>query len=148
MKQVMITGLLLALAVGPVWADSDPEMEREERLALEREQAAERARQAELAQMKRDAQAKYDAAVVADKRKRLGAAANGKSDAEVNRMFEADQAQKRAEAETAMREGFGAGTAGGAMVKQMTGHSLEDMQNMSEEELEAMAKELEAKYPQ
>ena len=86
----------------------------------------------------------------------LGAEAEGKSDAEVRRLYEAKIAayQKQGEAAAAA-----APTAAEAeqrerdtraeredAVKQMTGKSLEELENMTDEEAEALQRELEKKY--
>ena len=69
-------------------------------------------------------------------------------DAEVNRLYDAHVAQKTAEANAAFAEGqkaLSSGT-GAAAMKQVTGKSMQELQSMSDEELEAFAKEMEAKY--
>jgi hypothetical protein len=82
------------------------------------------------------------------KRKTLGAAAQGKSDAEVSKLYDAkikkdtDAAYKGAdEAKSALSSGQGA-----AAMKSTTGKSMKEIQNMSEAELEAWSKEMEKKY--
>ena len=82
------------------------------------------------------------------KRKTLGAAAQGKSDAEVDKLYAAkiksdtDAAYRVAdEGKRALSSGQGA-----AAVKQVTGKSMKEIQNMSDAELDALAKDLEKKY--
>ncbi len=78
------------------------------------------------------------------KRKMLGSAATGKSDAEVNSLYDAkieEGAQTAQTARKALSEGQGADA-----VKQVTGKSMAEMENMSDEEAEAFSKEMEEKY--
>lgn len=84
------------------------------------------------------------------KRKNLGAGAAGKSDAEVNRLYDAkikqtteDANRLAQEARSALSQGKGA-----AAVKQVTGKSLQELENMSDEEAKALSRELEKKYGQ
>jgi len=96
------------------------------------------------------ANAKANQEMMDSKRKNLGAAAKGKSDAEVNRLYDAkikqttDEANRLAqEARSALSQGQGA-----AAVKQVTGKSLQELENMSDEEADALSRELEKKYGQ
>ena len=144
---------LLALALfctAPAFADWDPALEAREQAKREAEIAKDRERQLEADRMKGEAQAKMDAATVQAKRDHVGAAAKGKSDAEVNALYDAKvktdtaaglEAHKRATA--AMSSGEGA-----AALKQVTGKSMADLENMSDAELEAMAEEMQRKYGQ
>lgn len=78
-------------------------------------------------------------------RPQLGKAAEGKSDEEVIRMYEAKVAREekntpqQAEAARAQSE---------AATQGVTGKSVEDMQNMSDEDLNKMEAELKKKYGQ
>ncbi len=151
MKRILAAGVVAMLAathVLPAFADWDPELEAQEqreREAAAREQAA---RDAAAQKMKREAEAKYRAEQLADKRKYLGAAANGKSDAEVDRLYDQKVAQTKNEAMDAWNEGQRKlkSPQGKAATKEVTGYTMEEMQNMSDEELDALAKKMEQKY--
>lgn len=149
MKAFVPLVLLAALtASAPVLADYDRELEAEERAKLEAEQRAEAARQAENARIKKEAQDKADSAMMAEKRKYVGAAAKGKSDAEVNALYDAKIKKTQAEgfaAAARTQESLSSGQ-NAAALKQVTGKSMAEIQNMSDEELEAMAAEMEKKY--
>ena len=140
--------LTLSLLAPPTHADWDAKLEAEEQAKREAAAREERARKAEADAMMAAARAKADAAMMAEKRKTLGSAAAGRSDAEVNRLYDAHVAKKTAEAKAAFAEGQKAlsSGAGAAAMKQVTGHSMQELQAMSDEELEAFAKEMEAKY--
>ena len=143
----MLPILVLFLSV-PAIADWDPS--EEARYEAERK-AAEQAgqeRQRELQKIQDEAKAKYAAQVMQEKRKTLGAAADGKSDAEVLILYDAKIAediatanQHAAEAREALSSGQGA-----AAVKQVTGKTLEELENMTDEEAEALGREMEKKY--
>lgn len=145
-----ILPLLALLAASPAQADWDPELEARE--AAERDAQA-RARQEEERAMQQQhdkAQAEYLKAQMDEKRKVLGAAAKGKSDAEVNALYDAkissDAAEAYKAADTA-RKALSSGQ-GAAAVKQVTGKTLQELENMSEEEAEALSREMEQKYGQ
>lgn len=128
-----VTVALLALLAGaPASADYDPAEEAREKAQRDAAQRAEQQKQQEMQRQKRDAEAKYNAAVSAEtmksRRKALGAAADGKSDAEVNRLYDA---KLKTDDDT---------------VKSLTGKSMKDMEKMSNAELEALSRELEKKY--
>ena len=143
-RSLAVLALLAGLAV-PAFADWDPELERQE--AAQRE-AAEKEQQRK--------QAEADAMKLTAMRQFLGAEAEGKSDAEVRRLYDAKLAayQKQGEAaaataptaEAAEKQGRDTRDASGAAVKEMTGKSLEELENMSDEEAEALQRELEKKY--
>ncbi len=98
--------------------------------------------------MKQEAEAKANSAMMESKRKALGAAASGKSDAEVNRLYDA---KVRKDQETAKQQ---AATARKAMsqpeneaaMKSVTGKSMKDLEKMSPAELDALSKDLEKRY--
>jgi len=75
---------------------------------------------------------------ISDMRKTLGAAADGKSDEEVMRMYTAHYEQK-------MNANRGQAD---AQLQSVTGKTMQEMENMSEEELDKMTDELEKKYGQ
>ncbi|WP_445367891.1 hypothetical protein ACH5Y9_24285 [Methylomonas sp. BW4-1] len=142
--------MLLTLCNTHVLADWDPELEAQEQAQREATQRAEQAREREAQKMVDEANAKGNREMMDSKRKNLGAAAKGKSDAEVNRLYDAkikqttDEANRLAqEARSALSQGQGA-----AAVKQVTGKSLQELENMSDEEAEALSRELEKKYGQ
>lgn len=140
--------LTMSLFALPARADWDAKLEAEEQAKREAAARKEQARKAEAEAMLAAARAKADAAMMADKRKTLGTAATGKSDADVNRLYDAHIAQKTAEANAAVadaQKALGSG-AGAAALKQVTGKSMQELQSMSDEELDAFAKEMEAKY--
>ncbi len=132
MKHAVTAVLLALLASAPAFADYDPAEEAREKAQRDAAQRAQQQQQQEMQRQKRDAEAKYNAAVSAEtmksRRKALGAAADGKSDAEVNRLYDAKQ-KKDDDA-----------------IKSLTGKSSKDMEKMSNAELEALARELEKKY--
>ncbi|ATG91976.1 hypothetical protein [Methylomonas koyamae] len=96
------------------------------------------------------AKAKAEREVMDGKRKALGAAAQGKSDAEVDRLYQARTRQNQEEAERLSAEARAALSSGqgAAAVKQVTGKTLQELENMSDAEAEALAQELEKKYGQ
>ena len=78
----------------------------------------------------------------------FGAAANGKSDAEVVKLYDAKIAEDMAAANLGAakaREALSSGQ-GAAAVKQVTGKTMEELENMTEEEAEALGREMEKKY--
>lgn len=150
MKKIIAVLMASMLFSAPVMADWDAEMEAREAAERAAEQQAEQAKQRAAQQQMDAAQAKANSAIMAEKRKTLGAAANGKSDAEVNKLYDAKIAQDTAAANNAAAQAKGALSQGegAAALKQVTGKSMQEMENMSDEELEAMAKEMEKKYGQ
>lgn len=87
--------------------------------------------------------AKQNAQTASAVRPQLGKAAEGKSDEEVIRMYEAKVAQENKKTppnEDAIRAQSDATT------KNVTGKSVQDMQNMSDEELDKMEAEMLKKY--
>ena len=87
--------------------------------------------------------AKQNAQTASAMRPQLGKAAEGKSDEEVIRMYEAKVAQdekKTPPNEDAIR------AQGDATTKKMTGKSMQDMQNMSDEDMDKMEAEMLKKY--
>ncbi len=88
MRVLKVLMLSLFLGVSYVSADYDPALEAEEAAAQAAAARAEQERKAEADRMMTQARAKQDAAVMQDKRKHLGNVAVGKSDAEVNLMYD------------------------------------------------------------
>jgi hypothetical protein len=139
---------LAILASTAAWADYDPALEAQEKAQRDAAQKAAREDQRKIQKMKDDAAAQYNKEQMAEKRKTLGAAAQGKSDADVDKLYAAriksdtDAANRAADnAKRALSSGQGADA-----VKQTTGKSMKEMQNMSSAELDALAKEMEKKY--
>jgi len=133
-------------------ADWDYELEAKEaaeKKALEEQQAKENAK-ADV--MRKDAEAKANAKMqqqnkktMASKRKALGKAANGKSDAEVEKLYDAKVQKDMAEAQKAANT---PNPEKEAQMKKMYGKDTKDLMNMSDEELEAFSKDMEKKYNQ
>jgi hypothetical protein len=139
--------LLLAM-VFPAHADWDAKTEareQAEREARAREQAA---REREGKRIVAEAQAKIEAEQRADRRRQLGAVAQGKSDAEVDRLYAERSARATAEAAAATRQAQRAMATPEAQagMRAVTGHSMQELQSMSPEELEALSKQLESRY--
>jgi len=132
---------LAILASTAAWADYDPALEAQEKAQRDAAQKSARENQQKMQKMKDDAAAQYNKELMASKRKTLGAAAQGKSDAEVDKLYAAKIKSDSDAANRALSSGQGA-----AALKQSTGKSMQEIQNMSPAELEAMGKELEKKY--
>ncbi|TPQ28244.1 hypothetical protein [Methylomonas koyamae] len=138
--RILILTFIALIGSQAARADWDPE--------LEAKATAERARQQQ-AQKMPDA-AKAEPEVMDDKRKALGVAAQGKTDAEVDRLYQAQIRQNQQEAERLSAEARAVLSSGqgAAAVKQITGKTLQELENMSDAEAEALAQELEKKYGQ
>lgn len=148
MKRLVAATLVSLLTVGHAHADWDPELEAQEqreREAAARERAA---REAEGQRIKQEALAKAHAQDMARKRDYLGAEAKGKSEAEVNRLYDAKVAAKTAEANQLWDEGMRKvkSPEARASTEAVTGYTMEEMSNMSDAELDALTKEMEKKY--
>ena len=151
MRQIVIVFLISILTLSGICrADYDAAMEA-------RETAQRQAAQAEAAKQKAKADAMGRAAQLKAERAYIGAAAAGKTDAEVHQLYAAkvkvDQVRainmaqnakqlqaenlKIAEDTKQQRE---------AGVKNITGRSLDEISRMSDSELDAMANELQKKY--
>ena len=148
MKRLLLASFLSLLAVGHAHADWDAEGEAREQAARDAEAREQAAHDAATQKLKRDAEAKAHAGIMAEKRKYVGAAAAGKSDAEVERLYNEKQARTA-------QEGYAAAAdaqrklnspQGRAATKEVTGYSMEEMSNMSDAELEALSREMEKKY--
>lgn len=147
MKPLAASALLALLLSASVCADWDPELEKQEEANRIAEQQAQAQREAEA-----------EAVRVNAMRQVLGADASGHSDAEVRRLYNERydpkrmQAQALAQQAKANREVQQAIAPNKAQVdaatRAMTGKTIEEMQNMSEAELEAMARAMEQKYGQ
>jgi hypothetical protein len=133
------------LACTAVHADYDAKMEAQE--AAQRKAAA-----AAEAKRKADAQKQMDAAQQKMMRGTLGKEAEGKSDAEVKRIYDAKMAGYQDQAKKAQAGVAPAGVPasdmakGNAQVKSMTGKSMQEIQKMSPAEQEAFARQMEKQY--
>ena len=147
MRVLTVLTLSLFLGVSYVSADYDPAQEAQEAAAQAAAARAEQERNAEADRIMAQARAKQDAAVMQDKRKNLGNVAVGKSDAEVNRMYDekvkADTAAAMGAAQDARQKM--SDPAANAQMKAATGKSMQEIMNMSPEEQEAWAAEMEQK---
>lgn len=145
--------IVLALLTGaPAFADMDLELEKREQAARDAAKQAEQAKQREMQRLKKEAEVKANAAMNAHmmdtKRKALGAAASGKSDAEVNRLYDAklkSDMERAGQAAESSRNALSHGQGADAL-KQVTGKSLKEMENMSDEEAEALIRDMEKTY--
>jgi len=140
--------LLLLFVGAPAFADYDPAMEAREKAQRDAEQRAEQQKQQQMQRQKQEAQAKANAAMLEQKRKTVGAAANGKSDAEVERLYDAKIRKDTEAAQQTMATGRAAMSQGqgAAALKSVTGKSMKEIESMSDAELDALAKDLEKKY--
>ena len=148
MKGVYFLILISVLSSVDAVGDWDPEFEAQEQAKYEAQQRAEAQKKQETQKQLDAAQAQFNQEIMASKRETLGAAANGKSDAEVNRLYDAKIKATTEEANQAAqtaREQLSTGQ-GAAAVKQVTGKSMAELENMSDEEADAFAKEMEEKY--
>ena len=135
----------LLLACAAVHADYDAKMEAQE--AAQRKAAA-----AAEAKKKADHQKMMDAANQKGMRAALGKEAEGKSDAEVKKLYDAKMAGYQADAKKVQSGAAPTGVPasdmakGDAQMKSMTGKSIQDIQKMSPAEQEAFAKQMEKQY--
>ncbi len=142
--------ILLSVLSSNCLADWDPELEAQEQAKREAAQRAEQARERETQKMLGEANAKANREIMDSKRQNLGTAAKGKSDAEVNRLYDAKLKQTTEEANRAAQEAHNALSQGqgAAAVKQVTGKTLQELENMSDAEAEALSRQMEQKYGQ
>lgn len=145
MKKALL--VLMTLFIAPVYVTADYDA------ALEAEEAAQRAasqreaqrQKAEADRMKADAMAKFHAQDMAQKRKHIGSLADGKSDAEVQKIYDekvkTDTASAMAAAQDAQQK-INSPEAS-AQMKAVTGKSMQEIMNMSDAEREAWAAQME-----
>lgn len=150
MKHLILAIFLNTICGAPAWADWDPELEAREQAEHAAAQRAEQEKQREMQKIHSEAEAKAHKSIMDSKRQTVGAAANGKSDAEVNRLYDAkikqtseDANRMAQEARSALSQGQGA-----AALKRVTGKTLQELENMSDAEADALAREMEKKYGQ
>ena len=140
--------LLTTMMIAPAAADYDAALEAREQAQREAARKAAAQKQREMDQQRAAAKATQESMMLAEKRKALGTAANGKSDAQVNQLYDAKVKRDTAAAQSAAQ------SAQKAMndkqvndaTKQVTGKSIQEMQNMSDAELEKLSRDLEKKY--
>ncbi|MCP5313451.1 MAG: hypothetical protein H6955_07830 [Chromatiaceae bacterium] len=175
MKTLSVLLVLVSLHfVMPAYADWDEAAEKREQAARERAAAAEKAQQRRAyadgirGEMKRDGidtRGKSDEQVIRefeaankrradaanqarakgmdDMRRALGKEADGKSDDEVMALY---SAKSQRDAAAVMRQTEANRPQIEAGVKEMTGKSMEQLMNMSDEELEKLGTQMERKY--
>jgi hypothetical protein len=135
----------LLLACTAVHADYDAKMEAQE--AAQRKAAA-----AAEAKKKAEAKKQYDDAQMKGMRGALGKEAEGKSDAEVKKLYDAKIAGYKADAKKVQAGAAPTGMSASdmdksnAQMKSMTGKSMQDIQKMTPAEQEAFAKQMEKQY--
>jgi hypothetical protein len=137
--------IVALLACTAVHADYDAKMEAQE--AAQRKAAA-----AEKAKRDAAAKAQMNAAEQKMMRGTLGKEAEGKSDAEVKRLYDAKMAGYQDQAKKAKAGIAPAGVPqsdmdrANAQMKSMTGKSMQDMQKMTPAEQEAFSRQMEKQY--
>ena len=145
MKLIATFLMLMSLSV-PVYAsgtDADLSEIKAHEKAMKEKNASDKVQEENRKRQEAAFIAKQNAQTASAMRPLLGKAAEGKSDEEVIRMYEAKVAQddkKTPPNEDAIRAQSEATT------KKMTGKSLQDMQNMSDEDLDKMEAEMLKKY--
>ena len=133
------------LACTAVHADYDAKMEAQE--AAQRKAAA-----AAEAKKKAEAKKQYDDAQMKGMRGALGKEADGKSDAEVKKLYDAKMTGYQDQAKKAKAGIAPAGVPQSDMdkanmqMKSMTGKSMQDMQKMTPAEQEAFSRQMEKQY--
>lgn len=141
MSRIFVIGALLVGLAGPALADYDPKLEAQEAAQRKAEAAAAAKRKADLERQKSAAEAKV-------MRGHLGKAAEGKSDAEVKRLYHA-QVNAQLDAVKKAQAGGAPGSdmaKGDAQMKAMTGKSMQDIQKMTPAEQEAFARQMEKQF--
>ena len=142
MSRTMVIAALLVALAGPALADYDPKLEAQEAAQRKAEAAAAAKRKADFEKQKSAAEAK-------GMRGQLGKEAEGKSDAEVKRIYDAKVNAQLDMAKKAQAGGAAPGSdmaKGDAQVKAMTGKSMQDIQKMTPAEQEAFARQMEKQY--
>jgi hypothetical protein len=146
-RWMVVVGLL---AGSCAWADWDPKAEAAEAARRQQAAAEQRKRQAHVQQLKADATMQHQRAY-------LGKEAAGKSDVEVQRLYDAKLKSDQAAANKAAAEApqlsarivkMEADTRGQRddAVKKAYGKSLKDLENMSDAEEAKLFRDLERKY--
>src|SRR5215470_19245299 len=131
-----VTATLLLFAATAAFADYDAVQEARDKAQHDATQRAQQQKQQEAQQLKQDLNAKANADVMQSKRKALGTAADGKSDAEVNRLYDAKLKKDSESAKSsaaATRNTMSQGQ-GDAALRNVTGKSMKDLEKMSDAE--------------
>jgi len=144
MKSRSIVAILATLAFTAAHADYDPKLEAREKAQRDAEKAAQARRDADAARQKSAAEQKM-------MRGTLGKEAEGKSDADVKKLYDKRMADYQDQARKAQANPTGNLPAGeqakaDAAMKSMTGKSPQDIMKMSPAEQEAFAKQMEKQY--
>ena len=145
MKLIVTFLMLMSLSV-PAYAsgtDADLAEIKAHEKAMKEKNASDKVQEENRKKQEAAFIAKQNAQTASAVRPLLGKDAEGKSDEEVIRMYEAKVAQddkKKPQNEDAIR------AQGEAATKKMTGKSIQDMQNMSDEELDKLEAEMLKKY--
>lgn len=152
MKKLFSLMLLSVFLMGTAHADWDYELEAKEAAQRKAEQQKADQEKAKADAMKQQAMDKANADMkredqksVAAMRKSLGKSANGKSDAEVKKMY---QAKAMAEFKEGQAKEVASRPMKDAQMKKMYGKDTQELMNMSEEELDKFSKDMEKKYGQ
>jgi hypothetical protein len=144
-RSTLVLAALLACSTVTVHADYDAKMEAQEKAQRDAEAAAQAKRNAA-------ARAQKDAAEQQMMRGALGKKAEGKSDAEVKKLYDAQMAGYASDAKKVQSGKAPTGVPQGDMdkansqMKSMTGKSMQDLQKMTPAEQEAFAKQMEKQY--
>lgn len=145
MRAITVGLLFLVLGASCVLAQDDPAMEAEEAAAQAATDRADQALEEKAEGKTTAAEEKYEAALTRDKRKWLGRDAAGKSDADVNRLYEKKVEASSAAAAAASTSSLKAmrDLGANAQMKAATGKSMQEFMEMSPEEQAEWAAELE-----
>ncbi len=127
MKPIALVAFLAGMVAVPAWADYDAAMEAREAAQRKAEQQQAARKKAETEKMKADANMKYQRDVV-------GAGAKGKSDAEVTALYNKKMADINKQA------------ADGQKLYSSGKFSEQSMKNMTNEEAQALAREMQKQY--
>lgn len=150
MKPLILSAIVASLMCGSAYADWDPALEAREAAKRKAEQQESARKQAEAGRMR-------DAANQKAMRGMLGKEAEGKTDAEVAKLYQQRMAgyQKQAAAASASAPGVAAQMKKAdaetrpqrdAQMKSMTGKSVSELEKMSDKELENFARDMEKKF--
>lgn len=148
MLRTLTLVFITLLATASVHADYDPVLEAQEQAAREAEAAKRAAEEQQAQRMRAAAEAKAHADMMANYRRSLGDAATGKTDAEVMALIQQRQQDATAQAVRGAAEANAAmaDSRNAAALQAVTGKTMEQLQNMSDAEAEALAREMEKKY--
>lgn len=159
MKKLLLASLICISLPLDIFADWDPVFEAQEAAQRAAAQKAQDEQKQKAEKMKQDALAQARSQQIADYRKQLGSDAAGKSDAEVERLYQAKIQRSSQEAAATIAEAQRAMMKTpknvpqkvdmnelSANTKAATGKSFSDLSKMSDAELEALSKEMEEKY--